>query len=132
MIACFCRGKPEMLQDLIYHGFMPATSDNTQTLFTLEVLDDARQTNLDCRSSSYSYHLKLQRKTNPSNPSAVPSTYTLLRRLSRQHRLMKRIKWSGVRLKSRSPKQGELALFCTACPQPGINLPKNFLDDPNR
>ena len=28
------------------------------------------------------------------------------------------------------PQQGELALFCPACPQPGINLPAHTSDDP--
>jgi hypothetical protein len=31
-----------------------------------------------------------------------------------------------------SPGNGDLALFCPACPQPGINLPKNWKDDPNQ
>jgi hypothetical protein len=33
---------------------------------------------------------------------------------------------------SKSPGNGDLALFCPACPQPGINLPENWKKDPNQ
>ena len=29
-----------------------------------------------------------------------------------------------------SPEPGGLALFCPACPQPGINTPANFMNEP--
>lgn len=30
------------------------------------------------------------------------------------------------------PQTGKLASFCPACPQPGINLPEDWKDEPNR
>src|SRR5215472_17828221 len=30
------------------------------------------------------------------------------------------------------PQNGDLALFCPACPQPGINLPDNWKEDKNQ
>jgi len=35
---------------------------------------------------------------------------------------------SGVGLQSikEAPQDGEMAIFCPACPQPGINLPDNW------
>ena len=32
----------------------------------------------------------------------------------------------------KSPGNGDLALFCPACPQPGINLPETWTDDTNQ
>lgn len=38
---------------------------------------------------------------------------------------MKYSKWHGIGHTAREPEPGELALFCPACPQPGVNLPLN-------
>jgi hypothetical protein len=37
----------------------------------------------------------------------------------------------GFGHESRKVQPGELALFCSTCPQPGINLPENWQDDPD-
>jgi hypothetical protein len=34
--------------------------------------------------------------------------------------------------RDREPGPGDLALFCPACPQPGINLADNWVDDPDQ
>ena len=53
-------------------------------------------------------------------------------RVARQWRLLKSLKWKGFGIGDISPKQGDLALFCPACPQPGVNIPiddtANFSD----
>lgn len=43
-------------------------------------------------------------------------------RVARQWRQLKLLKWNGFCHERRDPKDGELALFCPACPQPGINV----------
>jgi hypothetical protein len=48
--------------------------------------------------------------------------YRELLRTARQMRYLKLYKWHGFAHESRMPDVGELALFCPACPQPGINL----------
>lgn len=40
-------------------------------------------------------------------------------RVGRQWR---QLKWHGFSHEKRKPKAGKLALFCPACPQPGINV----------
>jgi hypothetical protein len=81
----------------------------------------------------------------------VINFYHELRRLSRLWRWVKRIKWAGYGHSSRppmvpsdnnlmelsqqdpmAPSPGELAVFCPACPQPGINLPINWKEDGER
>ena len=42
---------------------------------------------------------------------------------------MKERKWFGFGNRAEEPQAGELALFCPACPQPGINLPDNWKED---
>ncbi|OJA11809.1 hypothetical protein AZE42_13632 [Rhizopogon vesiculosus] len=48
--------------------------------------------------------------------------YRELMRVARQWHQCKLYKWYGFAHDSQEPSQGELALFCPACPQPGINL----------
>ncbi|KAG1854885.1 hypothetical protein F4604DRAFT_1685896 [Suillus subluteus] len=48
--------------------------------------------------------------------------YRELMRVARRWRQLKTIKWHGFSHRSDIPSTGELALFCLACPQPGINV----------
>lgn len=50
----------------------------------------------------------------------------------RQWRNLKQRKWSGQPYdEERSTASGALALFCAACPQPGLNLPEDWRQDPD-
>lgn len=42
--------------------------------------------------------------------------------MARQWRKLKLLKWNGFAHESKAIKPGDLALFCPACPQPGINV----------
>lgn len=55
--------------------------------------------------------------------------------MSRLWRWMKKLKWAGYAgnmKRSNEVGAGELAIFCPACPQPGINLPEDWKDDTAR
>jgi hypothetical protein len=55
--------------------------------------------------------------------------------MSQIWRWMKRLKWAGYGFpeqKVTEVKKGELAIFCPACLQPGINIPDDWRDDPAR
>ena len=43
--------------------------------------------------------------------------------MARQWHLLKTLKWTSNEIGTWAPVQGGLALFCPACPQPGINVP---------
>lgn len=45
---------------------------------------------------------------------------------------MKLRKWRGCAHREEEPSAGELALFCAACPQPGINLPDDWEAEADR
>jgi hypothetical protein len=54
-------------------------------------------------------------------------------RVSRQWRVLlvkKRFGFGHDR--DRTPGPGDLALFCPACPQPGVNLSDNWEEDPDQ
>jgi hypothetical protein len=135
LVTCTCLDANAVLGNLLSCHLIPTTFTHYRTFFTAGVLDDFCISNLECKVSAYQYYHKLCRLTNPAAPSNVPSFYRELLRLSRLWRWMKKLKWAGYGHKTRdpnSPNSGELANFCPACPQPGINLPLNWKDDPNR
>lgn len=126
--AVHCGCGDTAADDLMFFdlGFFPASFTNIKTVFTFRCLDDFRLSNLECKTSAYQYFQKLKRLTNPAFPNAVPNRYAELRRLSRQWRNLKLRKWFGFGLRPEEPGRGEMALFCAACPQPGVNLSQNW------
>lgn len=132
MVNCVCHGIAKMVPDCLFAGLFPASFLDIRTVFTFECLDDFRLSNLECKTTPYQYFQKLRRKTNPAFPKAVPDRYAELRRVSRQWRHLKKLKMHGFGHDESRPTRGDLATFCPTCPQPGVNLPDDWEDDPNR
>src|ERR1700733_4731755 len=59
---------------------------------------------------------------------SIQNRYKQLLRASRQWRDLKNRMQSGLGYKQEedSPPDGSMAIFCPACPQPGINLPDDW------
>lgn len=54
-------------------------------------------------------------------------------RVSRTWRDLKIRKWFGYGHDTESPPHnGDLALFCPACPQPGVNIPVDWTEHPQQ
>ncbi|KAF8234760.1 hypothetical protein L208DRAFT_1260284 [Tricholoma matsutake] len=69
---CNCpNSRQEQENHLLQSGLFPVSYKNIKTTFTFKVLDDARLSNLECKSSAYQYYQKLRRMTSPLFPSAV-------------------------------------------------------------
>ncbi|KAF8141809.1 hypothetical protein EV363DRAFT_1151130 [Boletus edulis] len=95
-----------------------------QTVFTFAVLDEFLIDALECKTSASSFYFKLRRLTNNAFPDSVPDHYHELMRVSRMWRDLINRKRVGIgHGPEREPVEGELAIFCPACPQPGVNLP---------
>lgn len=132
---CSCSGVDGLPASLMHAGFMPTSFKRVRTLFTLDVLDQFRYSNLEMKASAYQFFQMLRRVTMPMSPNNVINFYHELRRLSRLWRWMKKLKWAGFCHKDSDPmdvEPGELSIYCPACPQPGINLPEGWKEDPNR
>jgi hypothetical protein len=97
-----------------------------------QVLDMYRLSNLELKASAYQFNQLLRRLTRPMAPGEVPNLYREFRRMTRIWRWMKKLKWAGYAGSSKKVKDvgpGELAIFCPACPQPGINIPDDWRKD---
>jgi hypothetical protein len=53
-------------------------------------------------------------------------------RISRQWRDLKARMEFGLIYGDQETQLGRLAWFCPACPQPGLNLPETWMDDPEQ
>jgi CxC2 like cysteine cluster associated with KDZ transposases len=135
MVSCECNGPDNLPTDLFAAHLLPTSFKRTKTLFTAQVLDMFRLSNLELKASAYQFYQLLRRMTRPMSPGDVIDLYREFRRMSRLWRWMKKLKWAGYgsNLKRVSNVQpGELAIYCPACPQPGINIPDNWMEDPTR
>ncbi|KAG9309017.1 hypothetical protein JVU11DRAFT_11133 [Chiua virens] len=126
---CLCpNSKPFHLQ-LLYMNLFSCTLESPRTAFTFAVLDDFIRDNLECGTSAHNYYNKLCRITSNAWPHLVVNRYRELLRISHQWRLLKLMKWNGFGHMQTSPKEGDLVLFCPACPQPGVNVFSTAEDD---
>lgn len=123
LLTCTCQGPDQTIAEALAAGLLSSTFKDIRTVFTTECLDDFRYANLECKTSAYQYYQMLKRRTNPANPMGVPNRYAEFRRASREWRHLKKMKLHGFGHSDQHPGIGDLALFCPACPQAGINIP---------
>ncbi|KAG2103721.1 uncharacterized protein F5147DRAFT_654633 [Suillus discolor] len=119
---CTCPDATTANIQLFEMGLFAASFVEPKTAFTIGVLDDFLLDNLECGTSAMNYYSKLRRMTTSVFPHTVPDRYRELMRVARQWRKLKLLKWNGFGHKEKEVRPGDLALFCPACPQPGINL----------
>jgi hypothetical protein len=150
----WCRCPHHLSDDrqLFAMGLFPATFKLIKTAFTFHVLNDFRIENLECKTAALNFYNKLRRMTSNSFPDLVkvslkPSEhpfhfvtgkwhqdrYEELMRVTRQWRDLKYRKWHGfAHTPDKEPGKGALALCCPTCPQPEVNIPNTWKEDPRR
>lgn len=120
-------------KQLLAMGLYPASTERTRTVFTFRVLDHFDLSNLEGKIPSYKYYEILKRMTSNAFPNMVPDRYRELMRCLRQWRDLQARRRAGYPFDGETPpKPGSLALFCPACPQPGVNLPDDWKSDPQQ
>ncbi|KAI6110329.1 hypothetical protein EV401DRAFT_1869650, partial [Pisolithus croceorrhizus] len=127
--VCKCPGSDpnDWHLDLLHQRLFPASICKPKTAFTFDVLDHFLIDALECKTSAMSFYQKLKRFTNNAFPERVPVEYRELMRVSQLWRDLKHRKWFGFGHDAgKDPGDGGLALFCPACPQPGLNLPADW------
>ncbi|KAI9434832.1 hypothetical protein H4582DRAFT_2080497 [Lactarius indigo] len=128
IVFCVCSGTDNTGEQLLRAGLFPSTFKQIETLFTFSVLDDFITDNLECKTTAQQYYSKLQSMTNKMFPHNVQNHYKQLLRASRQWRDLKNRMESdlGHQPDGEIHPDGAMAIFCPACPQPGINLPTDW------
>ncbi|TEB32063.1 hypothetical protein FA13DRAFT_1628436, partial [Coprinellus micaceus] len=131
-VRCKCSDAEPFDIQLIRAGFYPSTEKEPRTVFSVPLLNLYLVETLECRTATNNFYSKLRRLTNETFPHSVPDRYRELLRAGRQWRHLSELASFGFANNGQHPGEGELALFCAACPQPGINLPKGWEKDPNQ
>ncbi|KAG1866919.1 hypothetical protein F4604DRAFT_1585294 [Suillus subluteus] len=128
---CQCPGAEKAHHlDLMKARLFPASLTRPRSAFTFDVLDNFLIDALECKTSAMSFYQKLRRFTNNAFPDKIPDQYRELMRVSHIWRdLVNRKRFGFGHDTERSPGPGDLALYCPACPQPGINLPTSWRYD---
>ena len=132
---CQCQSlKAHPIQtQLMNMGMYASSSKRTRTVFTFRVLHHFDITNLEGKTTAWQYYSILQRLTSNVFTDTVADRYRELMRALRQWRDLSSRRRAGEPLESGLKlKPGDLALFCPACPQPGINLPDDWENDTNQ
>ncbi|KAH8977209.1 hypothetical protein EDB86DRAFT_3092913 [Lactarius hatsudake] len=129
VLFCVCPNAGTNDEQLLQAGIFPSTFRHIETAFTFSVLDDFLADNLECKTTAQQYYSKLQSITNRMFPDNVPNLYKQLLRASRQWRDLKNRIQSGLghQPDGDSTIDGSMAIFCPACPQPGMA----FMANPN-
>ena len=126
VISCSCPTADAANELFLDLELFPASYESIKTAFTFCCLDNYRSSNLECKTSAYQYYQKLHQLTNPAFPQAMPNRYHEFHQVTWQWRNLKLREWFGFGHHNENPCKGSLALFCPACPQPGMNLPTDF------
>ncbi|KAF8155179.1 hypothetical protein K438DRAFT_1987093 [Mycena galopus ATCC 62051] len=129
--SCDCEhrawaGAPE--EQLLRAGWFPATDDRPRTCATTELLDSfVAQTYQAKTTMYYSVLEKLSNNAGVKPPNRYHAFLRMVREYS--HLLMlKRAGCGHAKTGVIGTKQGELAVKCPSCPDPGVNLPAGWED----
>lgn len=130
---CDCATDIRPYRQLLRLSLYPATYDRPETVFTFRVLEDFHLENLETKASAQRYYAKLRRLTSNAFPQSVPDRYREFMRIMREWRNLEQRKRAGTHYSKSAPiAPGGLALFCPACPQPGVNLPDGWDTEPDQ
>ena len=138
---CGCETAGTYFRQLLRVRWFPATSDKPRTAATFCVLEHFHILSLESKISCYDFYNALSRlsdntglnppkvRLSPTFPlfvlSRLQTRYEQFLRMVRQWRHLKMLKRSG---RGHDPagvlnsKEGECAVLCPACPQPGKNM----------
>ncbi|KAG1804027.1 hypothetical protein EV424DRAFT_1474522 [Suillus variegatus] len=127
--CCECLNAMSLDIQMFQHEFFPAFSTGQRLCLPSEFSMIFYWTALNAGTSAMNYYSKLLAN------DLQHDRYRELMRVARQWRQLKTMKWHGFGHRSDNPSTGELALFCPACPQPGINVllseDESLDDDPS-
>jgi len=129
MISCQCRGQELLPVDLMASHLVPASFQIIRTLFTVQVLDRFRFSNLEMKASAYQFFNMLRRITSPLVLGNIVDLHNEFWQMTRLWRWLKKLKWAGYGHKVEDPADeegGKMTIFCPACPQHNVNLPKDW------
>ncbi|KZP09993.1 hypothetical protein FIBSPDRAFT_913941 [Athelia psychrophila] len=130
---CGCASAKGLTVQLLRAKLYPATVQAPKTAATFNLLEFFQLLTFESKASAFELYHTLARQTDNTGTLRVPDRYDEFLRMIRQWRNLKMLKRAG---RGHDPtgvagtKEGECAVLCPACPQPGKNLPANWREAP--
>ncbi|KAF8055893.1 hypothetical protein FPV67DRAFT_1679300 [Lyophyllum atratum] len=126
---CNCFRPMERHIQLLRARLFPATTIYPKTAATFQVLGHFQLLSFMSKVSAFEFYQTLVRHTDNTGTTTIPDRYSAFLRMVREWRHLKLLKRSGRGNDPQGVKatrEGECAVLCPACPQPGINLPPGW------
>ncbi|KAG1807133.1 uncharacterized protein BJ212DRAFT_1449387 [Suillus subaureus] len=118
---CNCATAQTHNIQLLHACWYPATTTNPWTAAMFQLLDHFQMYTFESKGSAFEYYQLLARLTDNTGTRQPKGRYESFLHMSRQHPGHGHDP-NGVL----GTKEGELAVLCPACPQPGRNLPADW------
>ncbi|KAF8138624.1 hypothetical protein EV363DRAFT_1394065 [Boletus edulis] len=130
---CGCELAEQPSRQLLRVRWFPASSDKPRTAVTFAVLEQFHLLSFESKVSAYEFYCTLMRLSDNVGLGDTKDRYDQFLRVVREWRHLKMLKRSGQAHRSDAAaeiQEGELAVLCPACPQPGKNLPSGWQETP--
>ncbi|KAF8955769.1 hypothetical protein BDZ97DRAFT_1709000 [Flammula alnicola] len=123
---CGCPGAPKRYQQLMKIGFFPATLDRPSTAFSFRLLKQFHLLHLESKTAAYDFIGTLRRLTDNAFAQSTSDPYPQFRLVMRVWRILqakKRLGQAhGIDTVLKNRPEGNLLVYCPACPEPGVNM----------
>ncbi|KAF5384117.1 hypothetical protein D9615_003278 [Tricholomella constricta] len=130
---CNCETAQLSFVQLLCHHWYPATVSQPKSAATFAVLKHFHLLTFESKASCFEFYHALTRLSDNTGIIKIKDRYSAFMRMVREYRHIKMLKRSG---RGHDPAgaagtaAGELAVLCPACPQPGLNLPSGWQNEP--
>ncbi|KAG1888985.1 uncharacterized protein F5891DRAFT_1131915 [Suillus fuscotomentosus] len=122
---CGCTHAPSCYKQLLRAQWFPATTIDPRTVATFAILQLFHLLSFESKVSAYKFYHSLTWRTNNIGTKPIRDRYSVFLHIVSEWQHLKALKRSG---QGHDPagieatQEGELAVLCPACPQPGKNL----------
>ncbi|KAH7906735.1 hypothetical protein BJ138DRAFT_1219206 [Hygrophoropsis aurantiaca] len=126
---CNCESAVSHIRQLLRFELYPATVTDPKSAATFRVLEHFQMLSFESKGSAFEYYRTISRLTDNCGLYLPKDQYDALLRMVRQFRHLRSLKRSG---RGHDPagiegtQEGQCAVICPACPQPGMNLPDGW------
>ncbi|KZP10423.1 hypothetical protein FIBSPDRAFT_758379 [Athelia psychrophila] len=130
---CGCTHTEKPTTQLLRAGLYPATVQAPKTAATVTALETFHLLMFESKASVFEFYNTLARQTDNTGTLKLPDRYDEFLRMMRQWRNLKMLKRAG---RGHDPsgvaatQEGECAVVCPVCPQPGKNLEADWQEAP--
>ncbi|KAM6504124.1 hypothetical protein JOM56_001067 [Amanita muscaria] len=130
---CNCHRAVSRLVQLLRLRLFPATVVDPKTAATFCLLEAFQLLSFTSKVSAFEFYQSISRQSDNTGTCSPPDRYRAFMRIVREWRHIRLLKRMG---RGHDPagvagtREGECAILCPACPQPGKNLPDGWQEAP--